>query len=74
MMPMAIAVAIHCPRGMATDVGVMMTIAGKRGGEATARQRRGEYKATTRQKGFEGNRLWRRRWQGQRGNQQVDNK
>jgi hypothetical protein len=25
-----------------------------------------------RQKGCEGNRLWRRRWQGQRGNQQEE--
>ncbi len=33
---------------------VMMTMAGKRGGEVTARQRRGDYKATTRQKGCEG--------------------
>ena len=64
----------HCPCGAAADVDMMMTMAGERGGEATARQRRGEYKATTRQKVCEGNRLWRRRWQGQRGNQQEDNK
>ncbi len=69
----------RCPRGAATaEVDVMMTMAGERGGrgngEAAMRQRRGEYKATTRQQGCEGNRLWRRRWQGQRGNQQEDNK
>jgi hypothetical protein len=60
-----------CPRGAATaDVGVMMMMAGERGGEAmarrrrgdgeaTTRRRRGEYKATTRQQECEGNRLWR---------------
>jgi hypothetical protein len=51
-------------------------------GEATARRRRGDGEATarrwrgdyTRQQGCEGNRLWRRRWQGQQGNRQADNK
>jgi hypothetical protein len=45
-------------------------------GEATARRRRGDgdYKATTRQQGCEGNRLWHRRWQGQRCNRQEHNK
>ena len=97
-----------CPRGAAM-VDVMMTMAGERGGEVTARQQRsggkatarrrrgddkatarrrrgdgeatarrrqsdGDYKATTRQQGCEGNRLWRHRWQGQRGNQQEQNK
>ena len=38
----------RCPRGAAT-ADVMMTMAGKRGGEATARQRRGNGEATTRQ-------------------------
>ena len=74
MMPMAIAVAVTVLVGAATDVDMMMTMAGERGGEATTRQRRGEYKATTRRKGCEGNRLWRHTWQGQRGNQQEDNK
>ena len=37
------------PRGVATvDVDVMMTMAGKRGGEATARQWRGDGEATAR--------------------------
>jgi len=65
---------------------VMVTMAGERGGEATARRGNGEAtarqlrgngngdKATMRQQGCEGNRLWRRRWQGQRGNRQEDNK
>jgi hypothetical protein len=35
----------RCPRGAAT-ADVMMTMAGKRGGEATARQRRGNGEAT----------------------------
>ena len=63
-----------CPRGAAT-ADVMMTMAGKRGGEATARQWRGDGdgdKATTRQQGCEGNRQWCRRWQGQRGNRQEE--
>jgi len=85
----------RCPRGAAT-ADVMMTMAGERGGEATARRRRGDgeatarrrrgdgeatarrwrgdYKTMTRQQGCEGNRLWRRRWQGQQGNRQADNK
>jgi len=66
----------RCPRGAAT-ADVMMTMAGKRGGEATARRRRGgsnNNKATTGKQGCEGNRLWHRRWQGQRGNRQADNK
>jgi hypothetical protein len=65
----------RCPRGAAM-VDVMMTMAGKRGGEVTAKRRRGDgnYKATTRQQGCEGNRLWHRRWQGQRGNRQEHNK
>jgi hypothetical protein len=37
MMPMAIAVAVTVLVGAATDVDVMMTTAGERGGEATAR-------------------------------------
>jgi len=62
----------HCPRGAAT-ADVMMTMAGERG----ARRRRGDgdgNNAMTRQQGCKGNRLWRRRWQGQRGNRQADNK
>jgi hypothetical protein len=43
-------------------------------GEATARRRRGDHKATERQQGCKCNQLWRRRWQGQGGNQQEDNK
>ena len=39
----------RCPRGAAT-ADVMMTMAGKRGGEATARQRRGNGEATARQR------------------------
>jgi hypothetical protein len=39
----------RCPRGAAT-ADVMMTMAGKRGGEATARRRRGDGEATTRQR------------------------
>jgi hypothetical protein len=39
----------HCPRGAAT-ADVMMTMAGERGGEATARRRRGDGEATTRQR------------------------
>ena len=64
----------HCPRGAAT-ADVMMTMAGKRGGEAIARQRRGDgdgNNATMKQQGCEGNRLWRRRWQGQQGNRQEE--
>jgi len=61
----------RCPRGAAT-ADVMMTMSGERGGEATARQQQGNNKATTRQ--LQGNRLWRRRWQGQQGNRQEDNK
>ena len=38
----------RCPRGAAT-ADVMMMMAGERGGEATARQRRGNDEATTRQ-------------------------
>jgi hypothetical protein len=38
-----------CPRGVAT-VDVMMTMAGERGGEATARRWQGDGKATTRQR------------------------
>jgi hypothetical protein len=63
----------RCPRGSAT-ADVMMTMAGERGGEATARRRRGDYETTTRQQGCEGKQLWRRRWQGQHGNGQADNK
>ena len=37
---------------------VMMTIAGKRGGEATARRQRSNCKAKTRRRRCEGNRLW----------------
>ena len=37
-----------CPRGTAT-ADVMMTMAGKRGGEAMERRRQGDGKATTRQ-------------------------
>jgi hypothetical protein len=56
------------PCGAAT-ADVMMTMAGERGGEVTARRRRGDgdYKATTRQQGCEGNRLWRRG-----GNEAID--
>ena len=50
MMPRAIAGAVTVLVGAATDVDMMMTMAGERGGEATTRQRRGEYKATSRQK------------------------
>ena len=39
----------RCPRGAAT-VDVMMTMAGKRGGEATARRWRGDGEVTTRQR------------------------
>ena len=66
----------RCPCGAAT-AGVMMTMAGKRGGEVKARRRRGgsnNNKATTGKQGCEGNRLWHRRWQGQRGNRRADNK
>ena len=38
----------RCPRGAATDVDVMMTMAGERGGEATARRRRGDGEAMAR--------------------------
>jgi hypothetical protein len=38
----------RCPRGAATDVDVMMMMAGERGGEATARRRRGDGEATAR--------------------------
>ena len=50
----------RCPRWAAT-ADVMMTMAGKRGGEATARRWRVDYKTTTRQQGYEGNQLWRHR-------------
>jgi hypothetical protein len=40
----------RCPCGVATDVDVMMTMAGERGGKATARQRRGDGEASTRQR------------------------
>ena len=41
----------RCPRGAATaEVDVMMTMAGERGGEATARRRRGDGEASTRQR------------------------
>jgi hypothetical protein len=36
----------RCPRGAATDVDVMMTMAGKRGGKATARRVQGNDNAT----------------------------
>jgi len=66
-----------CPRGVAT-ADMMMTMAGERGGrgigKATARQWQGDYKTTMRQQGCKGNRLLRRRWQGQQGNRQADNK
>ena len=39
----------RCPRGAAT-ADVMMTMVGERGGEATARRRRGDGEATTRQR------------------------
>ncbi len=39
----------RCPCGAAT-ADVMMTMAGERGGEVTARRRRGDGKATTRQR------------------------
>jgi hypothetical protein len=60
----------RCPHGVAM-VDVMMTMASERGGEMTARQQQGDYKATT---GCEGNWLWRRRWQGQQGIRQEHNK
>ena len=45
----------RCPRGVVM-ADMMMTMASERGGEVTARRRRGDYKATTRQQGCEGNR------------------
>jgi len=53
----------RCPRGAAT-ADVKMTMAGERGGEAMARRWQCNYKATARQQGCEGNRLWRHKWQG----------
>jgi hypothetical protein len=48
----------RCPRGAATDVDVMMTMAGERGGrgdgEATARRRRGDGEATARRRRGDG--------------------
>ena len=38
----------RCPRGAARDVKVMITMAGERGGKATARRRRGDGEATAR--------------------------
>ena len=40
----------RCPRGAATDVDVMMTMAGEMGGKAMMRQWRGNGKASTRQR------------------------
>jgi len=45
-MPMAIAVAVAVLVGRAATADVMMTMAGERGGEATARQGRGIYFGT----------------------------
>jgi hypothetical protein len=50
----------RCPLGAAT-VDVMMTMAGKRGGEATARRRRGDGKATSRRRQGNGEATARRR-------------
>jgi hypothetical protein len=51
----------RCPRGAATDVDVMMTMAGKRGGEAMARRWRGDGEATARRRRGDGEATARRR-------------
>jgi hypothetical protein len=66
-MPMAIAFAVavlmgrrlRCPHGAVT-ADVMMTMAGERGGEATARRRRGDGKATARRRRGNGEAMARR--------------
>jgi regulator of protease activity HflC (stomatin/prohibitin superfamily) len=51
----------RCPRGAATDVDVMMTMVGERGGEATARRRQGNGEATARRRQGNGKAAARRR-------------